>query len=556
VYEEYFGLARQPFRITPDTSLFFDGGHRGDILGALVYAVHRGEGIVKVVGEVGSGKTMLCRMLQIELPDDVEIIYIANPSVSPEDILFVIADELKFDVKRDASKHELVSMLQNYLLKRHAENKQVVLFVEEAQGMPLETLEEIRLLSNLETDQHKLLQIILFGQPELDENLANKSIRQLRERITHDFKLSPLTAEEIHKYLNFRMREVGYKGPELISKKLAQGMAKHSAGLLRRINILADKMLLSAFADDTHNITSKHLMNAVRDSGFSELHYKQNKSPSIIMLMVSGIFALLILLAAYIGYKQGALAKLSTEIVGSIRAPEKETSKNTFATAPVEEKMNKAAAPSEIQSYVEEVDHQLAGPEVIEPELEVIEPELRVAEKNNAAIEDGKTGKKQTLQLQVANADKINLLDKKSGSSKKNQQSGVKLDKVTENQPLEALSSSKITQNYDAWLQSKIQQSKKWLKAANRSGVSIQVMMRSKVAMKELAMYLQNDWPLDLDKTYLYEVKLKDSSIYRVFYGEYPTVTLGNLSIKQLPESLRVNSPYLHSINRMQEELL
>jgi len=303
MYEEFFGLKRSPFRITPDTSLFYDGGHRGDILGALVYAVHRGEGIIKVVGEVGSGKTMLCRMLQQELPESVEIIYIANPSVSAEDILFVIANELKFDIARDASKHEVVTMLQNYLLHKHAEDKQVVLFVEEAQSMPLETLEEIRLLSNLETDQHKLLQIILFGQPELDENLAINSIRQLRERITHDFSLSPLSAQDIHQYLNFRMREVGYKGPELINLKLAAGMEKYSEGLLRRINILADKMLLAAFADGTHTLNRQHLIAAVKDSGFSRLHSKGIKGP---LLWVTGGMLLLFLLA-YLLISQRAL---------------------------------------------------------------------------------------------------------------------------------------------------------------------------------------------------------------------------------------------------------
>jgi septal ring-binding cell division protein DamX len=118
------------------------------------------------------------------------------------------------------------------------------------------------------------------------------------------------------------------------------------------------------------------------------------------------------------------------------------------------------------------------------------------------------------------------------------------------------LSSSEVPKNYIAWLQNKVQQSKKWLKGADTHGVSIQVMMRSKLAMKELAIYLQNDWPLELDKTYIYEVKLKDRSIYRVFYGEYPTVSQGQKSIRQLPESVRVNSPYLHSVYRMQEELL
>ena len=287
MYEEYFGLKRPPFKITPDTSLFYDGGKRGDILGALVYAVHRGEGIVKVVGEVGSGKTMLCRMLQLRLPKSVEIIYIANPSVSAQDILFVIAHELSLSVNKDTSKHEVMHLLQDYLLQRHMEDKQVVLFIEEAQGMPLDTLEEIRLLSNLETDQNKLLQIILFGQPELDDNLAQQSIRQLRERITHSFNLSPLTSEEIHTYLNFRMREVGYTGPELIEIGLARKIEQFSGGLLRRINIIADKILLSAFAEGTHNLTSKHVFAAVNDSGFaSEVPGKTNTAWWLALLVV------------------------------------------------------------------------------------------------------------------------------------------------------------------------------------------------------------------------------------------------------------------------------
>ena len=269
MYEEYFGLERPPFKITPDTSLFYEGGKRGDILGALVYAIRRGEGIVKVVGEVGSGKTMLCRMLQLKLPDSVEIVYIANPSVSPQDILFVIAHELSLKISRSASKHEVMHILQDYLLKRHMENRQVVLFIEEAQGMPIETLEEVRLLSNLETDQNKLLQIILFGQPELDENLSQQSIRQLRERITHNFRLEPLSRDEIYNYLNFRMREVGYTGPELINRAVARKVEQHSEGLLRRINIIADKILLSAYAEGTHNLSSKHVNAAVEDSEFN-----------------------------------------------------------------------------------------------------------------------------------------------------------------------------------------------------------------------------------------------------------------------------------------------
>jgi len=165
MYYAFFGLSQPPFKITPDTDMCFDGGNRGAILEALIYAISQGEGIVKVTGEVGSGKTMLCRMLQTRLPNNVETIYLANPSVSPEEILHAIAFELQLPVSRDASRIEVMHKINDYLLERHAEGKQVVLFVEESQSMPVATLEEIRLLSNLETNQHKLLQIILFGQP-------------------------------------------------------------------------------------------------------------------------------------------------------------------------------------------------------------------------------------------------------------------------------------------------------------------------------------------------------------------------------------------------------
>ena len=209
MYQEFFGLERPPFKITPDTSLFFEGSQRGAALDALIYAISSGEGIIKVVGEVGSGKTMLCRMLEVRLADKVDIIYIANPSLSPDNILHVIAHELDLDINNEMSKVDVMQKIQAYLLEKHAYDRQVVLFVEEAQSMPIETLEEIRLLSNLETDENKLLQMVLFGQPELDEKLSVPHIRQLKERITHSFNLSPFQPEDTLQYLNFRLRAVG-----------------------------------------------------------------------------------------------------------------------------------------------------------------------------------------------------------------------------------------------------------------------------------------------------------------------------------------------------------
>jgi len=270
MYLEHFGLQRPPFKITPDTSMFYSGNKRGAALEALKYAISSGEGIIKVVGEVGSGKTMLCRMLEVELGDNIEVVYIANPSLSPENILHVIAFELKLNITSESSKLEVMQALQNYLLEKHAHNKQVVVFVEEAQGMPIETLEEIRLLSNLETNDDKLLQMVLFGQPELDEKLRNNSIRQLKERITHNFYLDPFPAQDVYNYLNFRMRAVGYRGPDLFSPKMANNIERKSNGLTRRINILADKALLAAFSDGGHDIKPKHISLAARDSDFGQ----------------------------------------------------------------------------------------------------------------------------------------------------------------------------------------------------------------------------------------------------------------------------------------------
>lgn len=268
MYYDYFGLKQAPFKITPDTSLFFPGGNRGAVLEALIYAITQGEGIVKVVGEVGAGKTMLCRMLEVELPDNVEVVYLANPSLSPENILHAIAFELKLNVTETDNRLKVMNELQKYLLDRHADNKQIVVFVEEAQGMPIATLEEIRLLSNLETTQNKLLQIVLFGQPELDEKIATREIRQLKERITYSFQLAPFKKDDIKDYLNSRMRTCGYRSEDVFTSSAVSYISKYSEGLLRRINILADKALLAAYAGNTHKVESSHVKIAARDSEF------------------------------------------------------------------------------------------------------------------------------------------------------------------------------------------------------------------------------------------------------------------------------------------------
>jgi MSHA biogenesis protein MshM len=267
LYLEHFGLTEAPFRITPHTDFFYDGGERGATLEALAYAVMHDEGIVKVSGEVGSGKTMLCRMLIERLPSDVVTIYLATPSLARDEILQAIADDL--DVKLSDRRTVALRELQEHLIGLYGAGRRVVVLIDEAHVMPDDTLEQVRLLSNLESSRHKLLQIVLFGQPELDETLAKPSLRQLRDRITHGFRMRPLPGAEVGKYLAFRMRAAGYRGPDVFAGRAAGQIARASGGLTRRINILADKALLSAFSEGSHAVTERHVKAAIEDSDFA-----------------------------------------------------------------------------------------------------------------------------------------------------------------------------------------------------------------------------------------------------------------------------------------------
>jgi MSHA biogenesis protein MshM len=285
MYLNHFGLTDSPFKITPHTEVFFEGAQRGAILDALVYAVVQGEGLMKVTGEVGTGKTMLCRMLAERLPESVETIYLAIPSLTRDEMLGAIVEDLGLDAQAQNGA-QLLRALQSKLIELHESSRRVVVLIDEAHAMPLESLEEIRLLSNLETNSSKLLQIVLFGQPELDTHLALKHMRQLKERITQSFKLEPLSEQEVNQYLNFRLRAAGYRGPELFNARCTKMMTRASQGLSRRINIIADKSMLAAFAANTHDIEPNHVKAAIRDSEFQSPRQRNT-------LWISASFALL-----------------------------------------------------------------------------------------------------------------------------------------------------------------------------------------------------------------------------------------------------------------------
>lgn len=261
MYLSYFDLKSLPFKTTPDLDLFFKNGSRDEILEALIYTVTRGDGIIKVTGEVGSGKTMLLRLLASKLPSQFEVVYINSPNLSAMDIILYICSELKVPVSHSDHKFTLTNALNHKLLELHSMGRKVVMLVDEAQSMTYDGLEELRLLSNIETDKHKLLQIVLFGQPELDVAIENPKIRQLKSRISYNIYVPPLSAEDVQGYLNHRMRKCGYTGLDVFNLSVSKRIQKITGGLPRNINIVADKLLMILFGSGDKVVCRKHLKN-------------------------------------------------------------------------------------------------------------------------------------------------------------------------------------------------------------------------------------------------------------------------------------------------------
>ena len=318
MYLDYFGLKKQPFGITPDTSLFFKGADRGDVLEAVIYALNSGQGIIKVVGEVGSGKTMLSRMLVNKMPDETVFVYLLNPSISAEQVLYAIAYDLGLKVDPNDQSIQILHVLQQKLLALYQQGKKVVLVIDEAQQMPLGTLEEIRLLSNLETETEKLLQILLFGQPELDEHIDSPSVRQLRERITYSFYLSPLDWHMTDKYLHFRLAKAGHTGRGIFSMGAIKLLTNYANGTLRRLNVMADKALLAAYLDKSPVVDTKHIRLAMKDNVKSDV---KKITPQFVLF---SLLVLAIIVSAGYGFLQNKKQLLNIALGNSVMSDERE----------------------------------------------------------------------------------------------------------------------------------------------------------------------------------------------------------------------------------------
>lgn len=267
MYRQYYGLRDLPFSITPNTSFFFAHQAHQEALNTLLLTVRSGEGFIKVVGEVGTGKTLLCRKFLNSLENQkATTAYIPNPCLGPISLLLGVADELGIEYPPDVKQHHLIKLMTKFLLDVHAKGGFVVLCLDEAQALPIQTLETLRLFTNLETERRKLLQVVLFGQPELDQKLDNPSIRQLKQRITFSCYLTPLTRDEVEFYIAHRLNIAGYSGPRLFTSQAIKRLHRASGGVPRLINILAHKALMLGYGEGAKLISDRHIRLAVRDT--------------------------------------------------------------------------------------------------------------------------------------------------------------------------------------------------------------------------------------------------------------------------------------------------
>ncbi|MBR7800069.1 ExeA family protein [Undibacterium fentianense] len=296
-YKSHFGLHETPFGITPDTSFFFSFGNHLEALNTLLVAAQSGEGFIKITGEVGTGKTLLCRQFLKLLGDDFVSAYIPNPFLEPRTLLLVLADDLGIPQEKNCEQHEVLKAINLHLLHLARAGKRVLLCIDEAQALPIETLEAIRLLSNLETEKRKLLQIVLFGQPELDRRLAREEIRQLAQRISFHYRLRPLNWDETHFYIQHRLRVAGYSELRLFTRFAVAALWFASHGVPRVLNILASKAMMLSYGGGRREVGVRQVIGAIRDTEATPLIKTTSRVLKVVSVLIVASAAVFIGLA-------------------------------------------------------------------------------------------------------------------------------------------------------------------------------------------------------------------------------------------------------------------
>ena len=294
MYLEHFGLREFPFSITPDTQFFFPSDVSQEALNTLLVAAKTGEGFIKITGEVGTGKSMLCRKLMGMLSSDFKVAYVPNPYLDTDTLFREIASELGVAVAPEDSKHQLLRAITDRLMAIHLEGKRALICLDEAQAMPIETLESLRLLTNLETEKRKLLQVIIFGQPELEDKLNHPSIRQLKQRIAFHYNLTPMVRDEVGYYIQHRLAVAGYAGGRLFTQGALWLLRKRTHCVPRLVNIIAHKALLCAYGKGHKQVTFWDVKAAADDTDSTRLQTSKLQMAFLLSLLIASTAWLLI----------------------------------------------------------------------------------------------------------------------------------------------------------------------------------------------------------------------------------------------------------------------
>ncbi|WP_288842169.1 ExeA family protein [uncultured Deefgea sp.] len=268
MYQTYFGLHSPPFRLTSHPDFFFLGAGRGDVLNSVLSAIEAGEGLIQVIAEIGAGKTLLCRMLLARLSSRVDAIFLPHQAALEHEFLITIAAQLQ--IHRNASScDQVMDQIETELIRRHAAGRRVVLLLDAAHAMPLESFELLRLLSDLAVRSRPLLQMVLFARPEFEQQSVNTAFSSLRQRVSHNLVLPLFTTEDVTEYLACRLSAAGYQGETLFSAAAVQLIAKAAHGLSRQINLIADQALLAACTDHAVRVEAKHVQSVLQDPSAS-----------------------------------------------------------------------------------------------------------------------------------------------------------------------------------------------------------------------------------------------------------------------------------------------
>jgi general secretion pathway protein A len=289
MYTRFFGLNEKPFAITPDPRYLFMSERHGEGLAHLIYGVTESGGFIQLTGEVGTGKTTLVRSLLGQLPDEVDLALILNPQVTALEFLLSICEELGVELPADKSSSKaLVDALNRHLLRTHAKGRRTILLVDEAQNLAEDVLEQVRLLTNLETAKQKLLQIILIGQPELRDLLAQNNLRQLAQRVTGRYHLEPLTRDEATRYIEHRLKVAGALS-EIFDAGAKRAVYRLSRGIPRIMNVICDRALLGAYSEESRTVTRRIVRRAATEvSGVNDTPAWRWLLPTATLVLLTG----------------------------------------------------------------------------------------------------------------------------------------------------------------------------------------------------------------------------------------------------------------------------